>query len=275
MRPVTIALVFTAALAGWLASKPLERALRGGGGGGRGRAGPPPRSRPSPRPLLPAVRVRESRAEAVAPELVVNGRTAPARSVVLRAETSGRVVATPVPKGALVEAGAVLVRLDEADRAAKVRQGEARVAQRQIEYDAARRLGERQFQSETKVAEAKAELEESRADLEEARLDLARTEVKAPFKAVLERRPVEVGDYVAPGGEVAHLLEQDPSWSWATRPRRWAGGSRWASSAPRCWPTARRSRAGCATSPARPTPAPAPSGSSSRCPTPPAASRPG
>jgi AcrR family transcriptional regulator len=54
MRPVTIALVFTAALAGWLASKPLERALRGGGGRRSPRpSGPPPRSRPSPRPCCP------------------------------------------------------------------------------------------------------------------------------------------------------------------------------------------------------------------------------
>lgn len=214
MRPVTIALVFTVALAGWLASKPLENMLRGGaaGSGPAGQAAVAERATaPVPvAPVLPAVRVRESRAEAVSPELVVNGRTEAARSVVLRAETSGRVTATPVAKGALVEAGAVLVRLDEADRAAKVRQGEARVAQRQLEYDAARRLGERQFQSETRVAEARAELEESRADLEEARLDLARIEVKAPFKGVLERRPVEVGDYVAPGGEVAHFVEQDP-----------------------------------------------------------------
>lgn len=215
MRPVTIALVFTAALVGWLASKPLEGLLRGGGPAGgpaaaSATAQPPPVEAAIAAAPLVTVRVRESRASPVEPELVVNGRTAAARAVSLRAETAGRIVATPVAKGGTVAAGAVLLRIDEQDRPAQVLKGEARRAQRELEYEAARRLGERQFQAETKVAEMRAELEESRADLAEARLDLARTEVRAPFAAVLERRPVEVGDYVAPGTEVAHLVEQDP-----------------------------------------------------------------
>ena len=71
----------------------------------------------------------------------------------------------------------------------------AALAQRELEYEAARKLGAKQFQSETRVAEALAQLEAARAALLGLRLDLAHTAIAAPFKGVVERRMVEVGDY--------------------------------------------------------------------------------
>jgi multidrug efflux system membrane fusion protein len=209
--PVAAALLLSLALAGWLASRPLERWLRGGGDVPAATASLPAAASAAPTaPPRASVRVVESAAAPVTPELVINGRTEPARAVSLKAETGGRVVATPVPEGALVEAGAVLVRLDERDRRSRVAEMEARLEQRDLAYEAARRLGERQFQARTAVAEARAGLEAARAALHEARLDLERTEPRAPFAAVLEARAVEVGDYAEPGDEVARLVERDP-----------------------------------------------------------------
>jgi multidrug efflux system membrane fusion protein len=156
------------------------------------------------------VRVVESTARPIAPELVVNGHTAPVRAVELKAETSGRVVEVPVAEGSLVEAGTVLVRLDLRDRESKVREMAAARAQRELEYEAARKLGAKQFQSETRVAEALAQLEAARALLVRAELDLAYTAIAAPFKGVVEQRLVEVGDYVEAGDPVAEVIEQDP-----------------------------------------------------------------
>jgi multidrug efflux system membrane fusion protein len=159
---------------------------------------------------LSTVRVRELVAAPVRREIVVNGKTAPARAVTVRAEASGRVEEVGVERGAMVAAGDVLVRLDPRERRAMVEEAEASLRMRQIEYAAAEKLGAKGYQSETKVAEAKANLEAAQAALARARVELDHTEIRAPFDGVLERRPVEIGDYVDVGDEVAMVIEQDP-----------------------------------------------------------------
>jgi membrane fusion protein, multidrug efflux system len=122
------------AIVGWLASGQL--------GAGRSRDEPETQAQASP-PGPPAlqVRVREVEAEPVALEIVVNGRTEPSREVELRAETEGRVIAVGPERGATVAAGEVLVRLDPRERRAMLSQAEATLRQREIEFEAASRLG--------------------------------------------------------------------------------------------------------------------------------------
>ncbi|MCS6879177.1 MAG: efflux RND transporter periplasmic adaptor subunit [Geminicoccaceae bacterium] len=206
-RSLLVAFALSAALASWFASRPLSELL-----GLERRDVSPPDALVEPsraRPLTP-VRVTESLARPTAPELLLSGVTEPARTVILRAELSGRVLETPVAQGARVEAGAPIVRLDPRERPERVRELEARLAQRELEFEAASRLGARGFQAETRVAEARAALEEARARLKEARAELERSVVRAPFAGRLERRLVEVGDFVEVGREVAVLVEPRP-----------------------------------------------------------------
>jgi len=156
------------------------------------------------------VRVAVSEARPIAREIVVYGRTEPERDVVLRAETYGRVVEVVAEKGAHVTAGDVVLRLDRREREAMVAQAEALVAQRELEYRAATRLGERGFQAETNVAGAAAALAAARAELRAREVALANTSVEAPFDGVLADRMVEVGDYVDEGDELGHLVQVDP-----------------------------------------------------------------
>ena len=196
---------------GWLASGQID-ALTGGGGerqaAARAVEAEAMAAAAAPQPM--AVRVREMEAAPVARQIVVNGRTAPARAVEVRAETHGRVVEVGPAKGDRVEAGGVLLRLDTRDREVALAQAEAGRRQRELEARAARTLGERGFQAETRVAEAEALLEAARAAVARARIGLDDTTVRAPFDGVLERRPVEVGDYVEVGDVLAAVIEQDP-----------------------------------------------------------------
>ena len=202
--PLAIAALFTLILLGWLFSRPLQELVAGH------KPPSPPAAAAAPAPVRMTVRVMNSVARPVAPEIVVNGHTEAARTVQLKAETGGRVVETPAVEGALVEAGALVARLDLRDRQSRVTEMEAAVAQRELEYAAARKLGEKKFQSETQVAQSLAQLEAARAALHQAKLDLEHVTVEAPFRGVVERRMVEAGDYVEPGDPVAEVIEQDP-----------------------------------------------------------------
>lgn len=159
---------------------------------------------------LPRVRVRTMTARETLTDLVVNGQTQAVRSAEMKAETSGRVEEIVPRKGAVVEAGDLLVRLSMRDRAQRLEKAEALVEQRQIEYNAATQLARKDFTSRTRLAEARARLEAARADLAEIREDIANTEIRAPFDGVFNDHAMEVGEYVAPGMPVATVIDLDP-----------------------------------------------------------------
>ena len=87
-----------------------------------------------------AVRVRTQSAEEVMRTIVINGKTEPARIVELAAETDGRVEFIGAKRGASLERGDIIVRLDERDRTARLAQARALVRQREVEYEARERL---------------------------------------------------------------------------------------------------------------------------------------
>lgn len=144
------------------------------------------------------------------PEIVVRARTAARRSVVLKAELSGRVVKLAVAEGSLVAKGDLVCELATEDKALLVEQAESRLAEAQLEYDGALRLRESGYQSQTAIATAKANRDSARAVLKRAQLDLANTRITAPFAGIVDRLPVEIGDFMQRGDECGLLLDIDP-----------------------------------------------------------------
>ena len=78
---------------------------------------------------LVGVVVLKSIARTVDSAVILRGQTEADRQVVLRAETSGQVVSEPLRKGAFVEAGDLLCRLDPGTRAASLAEAVARLAE--------------------------------------------------------------------------------------------------------------------------------------------------
>jgi len=204
-RSLLIAGAIAFAVAGWLASPHL--------GVGVDEASAPAVEEPiaaaDEEPRL-AVRTRLSRAEPVTRELVVNAHTEPFRHVHLKAEIEGRVVEVLKEEGETVAAGEPILRLDKRDREAQLARAEATLRQRELEFEAARRLGDKGFQATTRVAEAEAMLEEARAEVERMRVEINHTEIRAPFAGVLDERPVELGDFLAMGDSAATIVQLDP-----------------------------------------------------------------
>jgi multidrug efflux system membrane fusion protein len=154
-----------------------------------------------------AVRVRSQTAELVQRTITVNGKTAPARSVALAAQTEGRIDSIGAERGSNMERGDLIVRLDERDRTARLLQSEATVKQREVEYEARLKLKSSSYVSESQLQEAVALLEVARADLTRAKLDLDYMSIRAPFGGALQDRAVEVGDFVKVGEAIATYVD--------------------------------------------------------------------
>jgi multidrug efflux system membrane fusion protein len=154
-----------------------------------------------------AVRVRTQSAEEIMRTIVVNGQTAPARVVDIAAETDGRVEYVGALRGANVDRNALIVRLDERDRQARLAQAEATVRQREVEYQGRLKLKGESYVSEAQLKEAVAQLESAKAELKRAQLDLEYMTIRAPFDGALQERHVEVGDFVTAGDPVARFVD--------------------------------------------------------------------
>lgn len=196
-RPWIIAAALGIAVVAWMASghRPAGET-----------AGQAARSDQAEAPLQ-QVQVRLQQAEAVYRNVTLYGRTAPARSVELKAETRGRVTAIGAERGDQVAVGEVLVRLDARDRNARLAEAKATVYQREIEYEAQKPLLEQGYITEGQLAAGAANLERARAELRRAELDLQYMTVRAPFDGAVQDRMVEVGDYLDVGDPVATFVD--------------------------------------------------------------------
>jgi multidrug efflux system membrane fusion protein len=132
------------------------------------------------------------------------------RVVDVKAQVGGRIVAVPVEEGAQVVAGDTLCKIDAEDRAQRIEHATAALSQARIEYDGALKLKQSGYQSKLAIAQAKTKLEAARVSVERSALDLENLSVKAPFDGIVERRPVEIGDFVQPGQLCAQIVELDP-----------------------------------------------------------------
>ena len=169
-------------------------------------------------PVTTAAAVRQ-RVDAV--EITV-GRIEATAAPVLAAETSGRVVRLFVDGGSVVKAGQVLAELDGepqrlavASARASVERLEALLANQQRTVKRYTELRSKAV-SESMLEEAlaqqsarQAELNDARARLAEAQYRLDRTRIKSPADAIVERRLISVGDFVAPGTPVVTIVGRD------------------------------------------------------------------
>ncbi len=156
------------------------------------------------------VRVEHARAVDYRRRLSVRGISEPNRSVRLKAEISGRVVAVPAAKGRPVSAGEVICRLAEEDRQQQLTEARSALERARMEYQGVLRLKKSGLQSEIEIARAREAVDRAEAQLKRRQLAVANLDIEAPFSGYLEERYVEVGDYLASGQPCARVVEIDP-----------------------------------------------------------------
>ncbi len=188
-------------------------------------------------------------AQTIDSAVVLRGQTEASRQVTVAAETSGLVISEPLRKGAFVNAGDVMCRLDPGTREATlaetrarlaeaegrvpeaqagVIEANARVREAEINLNAARKLSEDGFASETRLASAEAAMDaatagvqransavvSARAGIEAAQAavasatrDIEKLEISAPFSGLLETDTAELGALMQPGTPCATIIQ--------------------------------------------------------------------
>lgn len=142
--------------------------------------------------------------------IALNGRTEAARTAVVKSQMSGSVTGAPAQAGRLVKKDEILCELDAAGRDAKLREASAVLAGKELDHKRAAELASKGWAAEARVTTAKAALDAAKASYDVARIEMAKTQIRAPFDGVFDKRMADVGDYLSPGDDCGKVVELNP-----------------------------------------------------------------
>jgi RND family efflux transporter MFP subunit len=183
-----------------------------------------PTELPEPRRPLVTVILAEPSDHSIS--VRTQGTVEPVRRVGLVAQVSGKVerVSDLFLDGRFFKAGDVLLELEKADyqfAIARAEAQEAAAAQRVAEERGRNLQAQREwrdlgtneandlFLRKPQLRAAEASLAAAKADVAAAKLALERTTVRAPFDGRLEKKSVDLGQFVAPGSVLAQIYATD------------------------------------------------------------------
>lgn len=156
-----------------------------------------------------SVEVAPVRGMALRDEVQAVGSLRSRRSVMLRPEVSGRVLALNFTDGARVRQGQWLVQLDDQLPQAQVQQAKAELSIAQANHQRNQELVAQGFISQRSLDESAANLQVAHAKLALAQATAARLRLVAPFDGVAGIANVHVGDYLKDGSDIVHLEDID------------------------------------------------------------------
>lgn len=179
-----------------LGIEPPAPAAQGAAGGGFGRGGPA-------KVVLDPVteQVLSQRVSAIG-----DGRAR--HSVSVRSERTGSVRAIEVTSGQYVDAGAVMIRLDDRAEVIALERARLMLADTEDELQRLTQLGDSGAVTAVRIREAELALQNARLAIRQAEVDLEQTVVTAPIAGWLGLVEVEVGDRISAQDEVGVLTDR-------------------------------------------------------------------
>jgi membrane fusion protein (multidrug efflux system) len=169
-----------------------------------------------------SVEVALAKTDTVVDAIVATGQIESMQSVELRPDIDGRLVSMFVKEGALVDGGAPLFKVDDAELKAQVAQAEADRDLAEQALTRTKSLLAEKAAATADVERAEATARGARARLELLTVRLARTVVRAPWPGLTGQRFVSVGDYVTTSSKLITLQTVNPQRAAFQVPERYA-----------------------------------------------------
>jgi membrane fusion protein, multidrug efflux system len=189
---IIVTVLVAAALTAWI-------------GFGRGdNPDPPRRQAVEDRPPVAVVTVTAIEREMV-DEVEALGTTRAREAIEITPRIPSVITAVRFREGQAVEAGAVLVELDNAEERAALAEAEANVIDSRAQHRRARELLPSRTVSESQVQQLEATMNADEARLRAAQARLEQTLVRAPFAGRVGLRQVSPGSHVSPGDVITTL----------------------------------------------------------------------
>ena len=134
-------------------------------------------------------------------EVRSQGTVRPQTETILSAEVSGTItrISPKFLAGGVFRANEVLMRIDPTNYEVAVDQANALVAQREIEYEGAKKLRSQGYRAESEYASAAAALATAKAEQVRARRNLERTYIRLPYEGIVRSKEADIGQFVNPG----------------------------------------------------------------------------
>lgn len=142
--------------------------------------------------------------------VTAQGQAEPNRVVTIRSQTAGNVLSVKAHEGQPISTNDVIISIDIQDRLLVLEQRQAVLRLNQKTYERVKKLEDKKFQSEGELETAFANLKASETNVANIRRDIKNTIIVSPIGGILEKRLVEVGDYVEVNTPIATLVENHP-----------------------------------------------------------------
>jgi membrane fusion protein (multidrug efflux system) len=185
-----------------------NKQIEGEGGGPKGGAkGANKSDKPKPPTNVEGIVVSTSTFDS---DLEVSGNIEANESVVLRSEVSGLVTGIFFKEGTSVSKGAVLVRINDREIQAQLREAMTKQNLSATNESRAKQLLQKGAISEEEYETAFADLQSLKAQTQLIKAQLQKTVISAPFSGKIGLRGISVGEYLTPASVIANLSSINP-----------------------------------------------------------------
>lgn len=170
---------------------------------------PAPGAQAAARPA-PRVVIAEVATKSITESITPIGNVQANEMIELKSEIDGVVEEILFEEGQRVQAGQLLVRLDESKLSATLAQTEANYKLSQANYERAKELFDGSLISKQDFDQASASFEGNRATVDLFRRQLRDTKIKAPFEGVVSSRSISPGQVISRNSIITWVMDLDP-----------------------------------------------------------------
>lgn len=148
--------------------------------------------------------------EMIQNKIYLNGNIMANEEVQLQPEIAGRITKIYFSEGQYVNAGKLLVKLNDDELKAQLKKSEVALELAEQDENRKRQLLDIKAISAEEYDLAATMLKSARADVELLQAQIDKTEIRAPFSGIIGLRMISSGTFVTAGQVIANLLQTNP-----------------------------------------------------------------